>query len=117
MKLKDLIPLLEQAGWREFKDSFKKADRCFSKRFPSHEHCRCNEGKDKQVEVYLYEWEKCIKPAPSCMIEVHGDMDDNNWIILTRHGIADPDVQNIESIAESLLQTWDFAVKQHNQTK
>ena len=116
MTITDLIPLLEKAGWREFKDSLKNADRCFYKAFPAHEQCRCNDGKNKQVEVYLYEWMDRPSTAPSCTIEVHGDMQDNDWIKLSRHCIVDPDVETIESIAESLLKTWDFAVHQHNQT-
>ena len=107
--------MLLNSGWREFSDQLSKADHCFYKAFPNHEECRCNDGKNKQVELYLYELQDAIKFAPSAMIEVHGDMGDGNWIKLQRHGISNPDVSTIEAIAESLLKTWDFAVNQHNQ--
>jgi len=115
MTIADLTPLLLKSGWREFSNQLSRADRCFYKAFPDHKECRCNDGKNKQVELYLYKWEDRINPAPSAMIEVHGDMGDNNWIKLQRHGITNPDVPTIETVVESLLKTWDFAVKQHNQ--
>ena len=112
MKLQDLIPLLEQAGWKRFRNEMKKADACLAKGFPSHEECRSNQGKGKQVEVYLYEWEA---RQPSCMIELCGDIGEDEWIHLNRYGVTKPSLEKIEAIAKSLLELWDIAVKKHNE--
>lgn len=108
--MNELVEQLKADGWKPFKNGFSKSDASLYKAFPNHEECRCNDGMDKQVEVYLYQWDGKFCSAK---VEVCGDIGGDDWIKLKRYGINDPTVAVIESAAESLLDVWDFAVKNH----
>lgn len=101
-------------GWKQFKDFLGQSDIAFYKTFAGHEECRCNEGKKKQVEVYVYDQRKY-----SAVVEVGyevkcvGELPDGTWIVLKFYGLNQDEV---DPKAQELLEVWDWSVK-NNLTK
>jgi len=96
-------------GWIQFKDFLGQSDIAFYKTFAGHEECRCNEGKKKQVEVYVYDHRK-YSAASGVGYEVKctGELPDGTWIELKAHGLKQ---DHVDPKAQELLSIWDWSVK------
>lgn len=105
---------LKGNGWIQFKDLLRNSDIAFYKTFAGHEECRCNEGKKKQVEVYIYDHRK-YSPVAGVGYEVRctGELPDGTWIDLKSYGLKQ---DNVDDKAEEILSVWDWSVK-NNLTK
>ena len=105
---------LTSNGWIQFKDFLAQLDIAFYKTFAGHEECRCNEGKKKQVEVYVYDHRKYSAAAGvGYEVKCTGELPDGTWIELKAHGLKQ---DNVDEKAEEILQLWDWSVK-NNLTK
>jgi hypothetical protein len=101
-------------GWKQFKDFLGQSDIAFYKTFAGHEECRCNEGKKKQVEVYVYDHRKYSAVAGvGYEVKCTGELPDGTWVELKSHGLNQDDVDHK---AQELLEVWDWSVK-NNLTK
>ena len=104
---------LTSNGWKQFKDFLAQSDIAFYKTFAGHEECRCNEGKKKQVEVYIYDHRKHGYPNVCYEVKCTGELPDGTWLDLKSYGLKQ---DNVDEKAEELLQLWDCSVK-NNLTK
>jgi len=75
-------------GWVEFKDFLRNSDVSFYKTFAGHEECRCNLGKKKQVEVYVFDHRKYSTHAGvGYEVKCMGELADGTWLELKAHGL------------------------------
>ena len=95
-------------GWKQFKDCLGQSDISFYKTFAGHEECRCNEGKKKQVEVYVYDHRKYGYPSIGYELKCTGELPDGTWIDLKSYGLSE---DNVDHKAQELLEVWDWSVK------
>ena len=101
-------------GWKQFKDFLGQSDIAFYKTFAGHEECRCNEGKKKQVEVYVYDHRKYSSVAGvGYEVKCTGELPDGTWIELKSHSLSE---DFVDRKAQELLAIWDWSVK-NNLTK
>jgi len=101
-------------GWKQFKDFLQNSDVAFYKTFAGHEECRCNEGKKKQVEVYVYDHRKySASSGVGYEVKCTGELPDGTWIELKAHGLKQ---DHVDPKAQELLSIWDWSVK-NNLTK
>ena len=100
-------------GWKKFKDFLNQSDIAFYQTFAGHEECRCNEGKKKQVEVYVYDHRKYGYPSIGYEVKCTGELPDGTWLELKSHGLSE---DFVDSKAQELLAIWDWSVK-NNLTK
>ena len=105
---------LTSNGWIKFKDFLCQSDIAFYKTFAGHEECRCNEGKKKQVEVYVYDHRKYSSVAGvGYEVKCTGELPDGTWIELKSHSLSE---DFVDRKAQELLAIWDWSVK-NNLTK
>jgi len=96
-------------GWKQFKDFLQNSDVAFYKTFAGHEECRCNEGKKKQVEVYVYDHRKySASSGVGYEVKCTGELPDGTWIELKAHGLKQ---DHVDPKAQELLSIWDWSVK------
>ena len=100
-------------GWKQFKDFLNQSDIAFYQTFAGHEECRCNEGKKKQVEVYVYNYRKYGYPKIGYEVKCTGELPDGTWIELKSYGLSE---DFVDPKAQELLEVWDWSVK-NNLTK
>ncbi len=104
---------LTSNGWEQFKDHLGQSDISFYKTFAGHEKCRCNKGKKKQVEVYVYDHRKHGYPSVGYEVRCTGELPDGTWLDLKSYALKQ---DNADDKAEEILQLWDWSVK-NNLTK
>ncbi len=99
-------------GWIESTNPIVQSDKFFYKLFEGHSECYCNEGKKKQVELYVWDHRK-YGAGVSYEVRCTGQLPDETWINLEAYSLNEnePDEK-----AEELLEMWDWAVK-NNLTK
>lgn len=107
--MESLIKGLEKAGWKQFPVTLSRCDVSLYKGFTSHEECRCNNGKPKQVGIHIYMFDDFT----SCSIQVVGDVGGDNWVKLESYGNENITPKKADQIAQNMLAVWDFAVKNH----
>ena len=96
-------------GWVEFKDFLRNSDVSFYKTFAGHEECRCNLGKKKQVEVYVFDHRKYSTHAGvGYEVKCMGELADGTWLELKAHGLNQG---HVDPKAQELLSIWDWSVK------
>jgi len=100
-------------GWKQFKDFLQQSDISFYKTFAGHEECRCNEGKKKQVEVYVYDHRKYGTTGVGYDVKCTGELPDGTWLELKSHGLNQ---DHVDPKAQELLSIWDWSAK-NNLTK
>jgi hypothetical protein len=98
---------LTGSGWKQFKDHLGQSDISFYKTFAGHEECRCNKGKKKQVEVYVYDHRK-YGSSVGYEVKCTGELPDGTWLELKSYGLKQ---DNVDDKAEEILQVWDWSVK------
>jgi hypothetical protein len=100
-----IISNLITSGWKEFK-SHKTQCTAFYKSFQNRNECLCNEGKKKQAEIYIHEFDGHC----SVNIEVAGEIADERWININLYGLKlTDDASYYENQTNEALDTWDFA--------
>ena len=105
---------LTSNGWVKFNDFLRNSDVAFYKTFAGHEECRCNLGKKKQVEVYIYDHRKYSTHAGvGYEVKCMGELADGTWLDLKSHGVNQ---DHVDRKAQELLEVWDWSVK-NNLTK
>jgi len=104
----NLITNLTDAGWKQF-PTHKAQCIALYKSFQNRNECLCNEGKRKQAEIYVHEFENHW----SAEIEVHGEISDDRWVKITLHGLKlTEDASYYEYQVNQTLDIWDFASSQ-----
>lgn len=104
---------LTSKGWIQFKDFLNQSDIAFYQTFAGHEECRCNQGKKKQIEVYIYNHQKYGYPKIGYEVKCSGELPDGTWIELKSYGLSE---DFVDPKAQELLEVWDWSVK-NNLTK
>ena len=104
-----LITNLIDAGWKKFPCHHKGRCTALYKSFANRNECLCNEGKRKQAEIYIHEFDDHW----SVEIEVAGEISEDRWIRLTLHGLKlTDDAAYYEYQVNRVLDIWDFASSQ-----
>ncbi len=112
-----IIPYLQENGWREYNDQFRKEVRCFYKRFDTPTRCHCNSDKEgMQICIGVSDWRKYGQDRESYEIDLHGELSDGTWVQLKLHGCPDDIEEGISKIPR-MLKLWETAnEKQGNES-
>lgn len=82
------------------------------KAFGGYARCRCNDDKDKQVEVYwhaAYGFPNGNEIPEAWSVHNDGELPDGQWLRMRIEGLGDR--AQIERAVWQLLQGWDHVVK------
>jgi hypothetical protein len=99
-------------GWKTFPSPFRDEhmNQGYAKSFEGHAKCKCNEPKNKQVDIWHYKAGRY--PGYDCpdvwAVEVVGELPDNEWLRMNVEGLRDLDT--IYRTVDQLLKIWDYAV-------
>ena len=112
MKHHKLISNLIASGWKEF-TTHKTRCTALYKSFQGRNECLCNEGKRKQAELYIHEFDD----HSSVSIEVCGEIADERWININLYGLKlTDDASYYEGQTNEALDIWDFASRKNIKT-
>ena len=107
--MKELIEQLAQDGWRSFRSQLRSECLAFYKPFEGHPECVCNDGKRKQVEVYLYQSRNDGRLTAE--IECNGEVTSGHWIKIQLYAFNDCTFETITGKVQEALRVWDHAAK------
>jgi hypothetical protein len=98
-------------GWKIWPNPFGEKQTTFlAKSFEGHAKCRCNETKNKQIEIYHHHPQTISGHHlyATWSIECNGELPDGEWLRIKVGGLTD--LKTIEEMVERLLFIWDHAV-------
>jgi hypothetical protein len=107
----EIITNLITHGWREFPCRLEsKGVRAFAKSFEGHAKCKCNDPKNKQVEIYFHPSESVHGYVfePRFRVDCIGELPNNQWLRMNVESLKT--LQEINEQVRILLAAWDHAV-------
>lgn len=107
-ELQEICDKLKADGWKTVRYP-KDSKTLYYKAFPGHRVCRCNDDKNKQVEVYYYSRPYAGNMQDSFEIECAGELADGTWLKLQSYALVKPTYEIINKKVSDLLELWDKA--------
>ena len=112
-----IIPYLQENGWKEWADPFRKYARCFYKRFETPTRCHCNNDQEGiQICIAVSNLKDFGHDKDTYEIDLHGELSDETWLHLKIHGCPDDIEEGILKIPRMLV-LWELAAKPASSTK
>jgi hypothetical protein len=112
MNPEQIIRHLISEGWKEFPAQFKEPGTiALARKHEGHAKCKCNEPKDKQLEVYCHPLRRIggHEFKPRFTAENIGQLPNNQWLRMSIEGLTT--LEEINQAVDSLLVAWDAAVE------
>ena len=107
MKTKfEVIKALQDAGWREYPNQFRKYSRCFYKRFYTPTACSGNPDKPGiQIEIAVSEG---CTGGISMEMELCAGLKDGTWLKIQNYALPET-VEEVIALTPRLFSLWESA--------
>ena len=104
--MSDIIQYLQDNGWKEFPDQFRKTTRCFAKRYDTPTRCHCNDDKAGiQVVLGISVW---TDGRDSIEMDICGELSDGTWVELKNY-VLPQDIESVINLIPRMLSIWEAA--------